>query len=118
MYKDIVSIQEHATDLDAIINSIRNILLTMRGSLPGKPRFGSDLYKVIFRPLDSLTTAMAKRYVKEALTEFEDRIIVKDIKIKREEAFNKIIINITFAYKDNDFGTETNTSSVAVSFNL
>lgn len=100
MYKDIVSLHSDVTSLDAIKNSIKNILLTPRGSLPGKPRFGSDLYKVVFQPLDPLALAISKNYVMEALTEYEDRIVVKKVDLRRDDAFNKLIIDIVFTYKD------------------
>ena len=100
MYNDVVSLYDSATGLNAIKNSIKNILLTPRGSLPGKPRFGSDLYKVVFQPLDPLTMAIAKNYVMEALTEYEDRINVRRVDIRRDDAFNKLLIDINFTYKD------------------
>ena len=74
MYKDISYFAKDVTEIDAIKNSIKNILMTPRGSLPGKPRFGSDLYKIIFSQLDSISETIAKSFVIEALNEFEDRI--------------------------------------------
>ena len=100
MYNDVTSLHGNVTGLNAIKNSIKNILLTPRGSLPGKPRFGSDLYKVVFQPLDPLTMAIAKNYVMEALTEYEDRINVRRVDIRRDDAFNKLLIDINFTYKD------------------
>ena len=37
MYKDYNSVELYNTDIKAINNSIRNILLTRRGSVPGNP---------------------------------------------------------------------------------
>ena len=100
MYNDVTSLDSSATGLNAIKNSIRNILLTRRGSVPGKPRFGSDLYKIVFQPLDPLSMAIAKNYVMEALTEFEDRINVRRVELRSDDAFNKLLIDINFTYKD------------------
>ena len=120
MYKDFSSITEVATDLKAIKQSIRNILLTRRGSVPGKPNFGSDLYNIIFSELDHLTMSIAKNYVSEALREFETRIDVKQVQVKQDIAFNKIIIDIYFTYTDISFNAdvEEQRESVSVSFNL
>ena len=41
MYKDLTTVELNVTEIKAINNSIRNILLTRRGSVPGKPRFST-----------------------------------------------------------------------------
>lgn len=116
MYKDISTIENYVTDLDALKNSIRNILLTKKGSLPGKPTFGSDLYRIIFKPLDHLTISIAKNYIEEALTKFEDRIVVEEIQMKKVEEFNKLIIDIYFSYTDDSLNEIQD--STALSINL
>jgi phage baseplate assembly protein W len=120
MYKDMNDFESNAEGINAINNSIRNILMTRRGSVPGKPRFGSDLYKIIFYPLDHLTEAMARNFIMEALNEFETRIIVSDIVFKKVEEYNKLIININFRYKDVEIGTSSSAlqGQTAISFNL
>lgn len=115
MYKDLTNINQDATEVNAIKQSIKNILLTRRGTVPGKPNFGSDLYRIIFRQLDHATATIAKNFVIEALTEFEDRIIVKNVDFKIVEEYNKLVIDITFSYKNIDSKTEDTTS---VTFNL
>lgn len=114
MYKDMVSINNDNTRLMAINNSIRNIILTPRGSVPGKPRFGSDIYKIVFSQLDSLTETMAKNYINEALSEFEDRINVLSINIQQVPEYNRMVINISYQYKD-DFSISSANTSIAVS---
>jgi phage baseplate assembly protein W len=118
MYKDIEEFNEDDTDLDAIKNSIRNILLTPRGSLPGKPRFGSDLYKIIFSPLDPLTERIAKNYIQESLSEYEDRIIVNNIEIKKIEEYNRLVIDIAFSYVDSQYNDENVGDTVSLSVNV
>ncbi len=101
MYKDLTSVELNNTDIKAINNSIRNILLTRRGSVPGKPRFGSDLHTLIFSQLDSLTESVAKSMIFACLTEFEDRINITNIDLKSVEEFNKLVITVDYKYKDN-----------------
>lgn len=114
MYKDFNNLSTVDTELNAIKNSIKNILLTPRGSLPGNPRFGSDLYKILFSQMDHLTEAMAKNFIKEALREFEDRISIIDISIKKVEEFNKIVIDILFSYTDKEFNQTQDSTSITV----
>lgn len=118
MYNDVVSLDGSATGLNAIKNSIKNILMTPKGSVPGKPRFGSDLFKIVFQSLDPLTMAIAKNYVMEALVEFEDRIDVKRVDIRRDDAFNKLVIDIIFTYRDISQAELNGESSVSVGFKL
>lgn len=114
MYKDYSTASSDSYDLDAIKNSIKNILLTPRGSLPGKPNFGSDLYKILFSQMDHLTESMAKRFVKSALQEFEDRVSIIDISIKNVEEFNKIVIDLLFTYTDKEFNTTQASTSLSI----
>lgn len=116
MYKDITDFNINSTDIKAINQSIKNILLTPIGSLPGKPSFGSNLYKIVFAQLDSLTEEMAKNYIYEALRKYETRILVKEINFKRIDEYNKLVIDIVYYYRDEDL--LTNESSTSVSFSL
>lgn len=116
MYKDFNNLSNAVTDLQAIKNSIKNILLTPKGSLPGKPEFGSDLYKVLFSQMDHLTESMAKRFVKEALRKYEDRITIIGIEIKKVEEFNKLVIDLLFSYTDKEFNNTQDSTSIT--FNL
>lgn len=110
MYKDLNTIEQHSTDIKAINNSIKNILLTRRGSVPGNPRFGSDLYTLIFSQLDSLTESVAKSMVFACLTEFENRINIITIDLRSVEEYNKLVINIHYKYRDS-FGQSTDGSA-------
>lgn len=101
MYKDITAVDAHNSDVNAINNSIRNIILTRRGSVPGKPRFGSDLYTLLFSQLDTLTESVAKSMIFACLTEFEDRIKIIDISLKSIEEYNKLVVTVNYRYKDN-----------------
>lgn len=117
MYKDLRTISVHDTDINAIKNSITNILMTRRGSLPGKPKFGSDLYRLNFSQLDSLTVIMAKNFIFEALNEYEDRINITEVNITKVEEYNKMVINIIFSYRDSFLNYDTSSESLNLSLN-
>lgn len=113
MFKDIDGIIDTVDELSAIKNSITNILMTTRGSLPGKPNFGSDVFKALFAPLDGLRTSLLKNYIRESLNEFEPRITLIDVQIKNVEEYNKIVIDINFSYK-NITGTVYTSTSLSI----
>lgn len=114
MYKDLKTVVDYNTNIQAINNSIKNILLTRRGSVPGIPRFGSDLYTLIFSQLDSLTESVAKSMILSALSEFEDRIIVKNIDLKSIAEYNRLSITINYVYKDEFNNTEEASAIVSI----
>ena len=114
MYKDLKTMVENNTNIQAINSSIKNILLTRRGSVPGIPRFGSDLYTLIFSQLDSLTESVAKSMILSALSEFEDRIIVKNIDLKSVAEYNRLSITINYVYKDEFNNTEEASAIVSI----
>lgn len=123
MWKDLKNLQkgsntdiENVYEVQAIKNSIKNILSTKIGSVPGRPNFGSNLYLLVFEQLDSMTEDLAKRYTREALARFEDRINVIDVKTSKDEAFNRLIINVVFSYKTKDGVIQSDSTSI--SFNL
>jgi hypothetical protein len=51
-------------NIDVILNSWNNILLTPLGSYIADPEFGSNLYKLIFEPADDGTVEAIKQEVK------------------------------------------------------
>lgn len=106
MYKDFNEIKKINDNIDyniqALNNAIRNILLTRRGSMPGKPTFGSDIYKVVFSQLDSVTISLVKRFVFEALLEWEPRINLDNVEVISIPEYNKMIIVIKYSFRDKE----------------
>ena len=97
MYKDMNRVNADVTEIAAIKNSIRNILGTPKGSLPGRPDFGSSLFQVLFQPLDHLVKSIATNYVREALSEFEPRVVVDAVEFKSVPEFNRVVIDISIS---------------------
>ena len=100
LYTDFTTVSDTETDAAAINHAIKNILFTPKGSLPGKPTFGSDLYKVLFAPLDNVTEVIMSRYIREALREWETRITVSSVNIQAVPEYNKIIATLQYRYRD------------------
>lgn len=104
---------ESVTDDEAIKNSVRNIIATKKGTVPGKPEFGSNIYNILFELFTPLTRTIAINYVQEALQEFENRINILDIDVKFVEEYNKITIDVQYEYVNNGMLIDT-TVSVAL----
>lgn len=101
IYNDYETISTTVTDVKAINNSIRNILLTPIGSLPGRPDFGSRINNLLFEQNDDAIKDLIEIYVIEALTKWEPRINITDIRSVNDPKYNAIYIHIYFYYVDN-----------------
>lgn len=60
-------------DIDVILNSWNNILLTPLGSYIADPNFGSNLYRLIFEPADSGTVEAIKTEVQTRIENYDTR---------------------------------------------
>ena len=67
-------------DASAIKQAIVNVLLTNRGERLMNPRYGSDIRRFLFEPLDYGTGFQIKSNIRDTLERFEPRISVIDIK--------------------------------------
>lgn len=100
LYNDYRTATTTATDAAAINNSIKNILLTRKGSVPGKPTFGSNLDDVLFNQLDHITKSLLEDQIVEALTQWEKRILVTNVLVQDVPEYNKLIATISYKYRD------------------
>ena len=118
MFKDMNSgkKKDSVEDTTAINNAIKTILLTPYGSLPGRPTFGSHIYKAVFEHLDDLVIIMIKRYTSEALDEWEPRIDVNEVHVQRDEEYNRVIIGIDYSIKAQANQLDDYTNHVKIAF--
>lgn len=100
LYNDYRTATTTSTDAAAINNSIKNILLTRKGSVPGKPTFGSNLDDVLFNQLDHITKSLLEDQIIEALTQWEKRILVTNVLVQDVPEYNKLIATISYKYRD------------------
>ena len=77
LYADVVPVIE----LDAIRNSVKNILLTQPGGRPFNPEFGCNLQSYLFENYDAFIGIEIQETVKVALRLFEPRIRVIDVTV-------------------------------------
>lgn len=100
IYVDYRDVNAVVTDAAAINNSIKNILFTKIGSLPGKPDFGSDIHEILFNQLDHITADLLKNYIKEAIAKWEPRIFITNVVIEDVPEYNKLIATLYYVYRD------------------
>ena len=72
-----IALVSHEDDID---EAILIILRTRPGERPMRPRFGSDLYRLLFASVDQDTANRAQMYVTDALEMWEPRIELRDVR--------------------------------------
>jgi len=66
-------------NIDVIISSWNNILLTPKRTYLHDPEYGSDLFKLIFEPVDSITIERIKNEIVLAIRRYDNRAEIDDI---------------------------------------
>lgn len=110
IYKDIQKVNKDVYDVDAINQSLKNIILTRKGSVPGKPKFGSDIYKILFNPIDHITENILKRYIQEAIQEWEDRVQILEVIVEEIPEYNKVVSTLKYKFLSDKLNQEYTTT--------
>lgn len=84
------------TNVDAVKQSIRNILLTDKGERPFQPNFGGNIRALLFDNATPQTFDFAKQNIRAAIESYEPRADVMDVVISGEIDRNEIFITIVF----------------------
>lgn len=85
-------------DIEVILSSWNNILLTPVGTYPFDSEFGSNLMNFIFEPADTGTAEMIKSEIRSKLNKYDDRASITNIQINflnNKKGFN---IDIEVSY--------------------
>lgn len=65
----------------AIIQSIKNLLMTNFGERPFNPKFGCGINAMLFEPLDGLTASMISNEIKTAISNYEPRVSLDTVTV-------------------------------------
>jgi len=99
IYFDYSSAQTVHTNEKAINDSIRNILLTRIGSVPGKPSFGSSIHTYLFDLMSGSTVGdLVKIAVLDAILTWEPRVQILDVTVKQIPEYNRLMLDVTYDY--------------------
>ena len=88
--KDIVL----AVDDRAVINSLRNLILTNHYERPFHPDIGSNIRKMLFEPISPLTANYIQREIEDTIRNFEPRVSLREVivQVKPDENFYSVIM--------------------------
>lgn len=83
-------------DTDAIINSVKNILLTSPGQKLLNPTFGIDLRRFLFYPVNTRIGYLIGLDFSERLPKFEPRITIDSVQVVLQPEDNAYEVNVVF----------------------
>ena len=98
-------------DIDAVKQSVKNLVLTAQGERPFNPLLGSDIRQLLFEPVDDFTAFDIEEQIRLTLQNHEPRVNVLGIDVSPEEDNNRFRVSI-------DFQMITNLDTGSVSFYL
>jgi len=98
--KDIIPM----TDIDAVRNSIKNLVLTSRYERPFQPELGSGVSGLLFENSSPDTIFLLKEYVREVVSNYEPR--VSDLRVLVEDDSDNNAYHITIAFNVISVDTE------------
>lgn len=84
------------TDIAAVRQAVRNLLMTNHGEVPFRPLYGGNLNSLLF----SLSTEYNKRdielLVKEAIDTYEPRAVVLNVTVDDTPDYNAMTVKVAF----------------------
>lgn len=85
-----------ASDIDAIKNSVKNIILTEVGTRPFNPEFGTRVTSLLFENVDLITQRQLTLEIENGIRKFEPRISNFKVNAIANPDGNSYIISIFF----------------------
>lgn len=82
--------------VEAVKQSVVNILLTSPGERPFNPYFGGNLYQYLFENYDDVTAAAIESTIINTLRNFEPRVRVIDVQVDNLDYRNALRITLEF----------------------
>jgi phage baseplate assembly protein W len=83
-------------DNQAVIRSVRNLLLTKYYERPFNPDLGSNLDALLFEMVSPITSAAIENEIRNTITNFEPRAKISDLVVSERPDQNSYDITITF----------------------
>ena len=83
-------------DVNAVKQSLISLIFTMFNERPFQPDLGSPIYKLLFEPVDTITTEAIKRAIENLIQNHEPRVILNRLDVVPSEDEHEYLITIFF----------------------
>lgn len=85
---------------NAIIQSVKNLIMTNYNERPFNPKLGSNINRMLFEPLDGISASIINKEIKNVIDNFEPRATVEDIKVTPNQSEDGYNVILTFRTKN------------------
>jgi len=83
-------------DEQAVIHSVRNLLVTSHYERLFQPDLGSNIRRLLFEPLDNITATSLEREIIQTITNFEPRVRIIELDVSTNDERNAFEVYIQF----------------------
>jgi phage baseplate assembly protein W len=80
----------------AVINSVKNLILTNHYERPFQPELGSNIRRLLFENVDSVMAAQIEREIEETILNFEPRVQVSRVTASAAPDENRYDVELEF----------------------
>lgn len=103
-------INKHLDEI-AVINAIKNLVLTSHYEKPFNPDYGSNVRKLLFETLDIITASAIEREIQQTIQNYEPRVEILSLSVIPDDEQNAFSVRMQFLIVNQ-------TNPVSVSFLL
>ena len=84
------------TGYNAVIQSVKNLVLLAHYEKPFHPEIGSNIRKMLFEPLDPISATIIAREIEDVINNFEPRVDLKDVIVQENIDGNGYDVTVEF----------------------
>jgi phage baseplate assembly protein W len=95
-------------DDQAVIRSVRNLLLTNFYERPFQPNLGGNIDRLLFEPATNLTASLIKTEIENVITNYEPRVQIEEIVVMSNINENSFTVSLSFYIGNNTLPTSVN----------
>jgi phage baseplate assembly protein W len=89
------------TDDNAVRTALRNLIHTRHYERPFRPELGCQIHNLLFELADPLTLIVAERTIKDAISKFEPRVILLNVRVRSTDD-NELFIEIEYKLRNTE----------------
>lgn len=99
------------TNEAAIVNSIKNLILTNHYEKPFQPDIGSNVRRLLFENMDGITATSIEKEIQQTISNYEPRVNISAINVSADVENNGFTVYM-------EFFVANNTSPITINFFL
>lgn len=83
-------------DQFAVIQSVKNLLLTSHYERPFQPELGSNIRKLLFEQMDVITSSNLETEIRQVIGNYEPRVTISNLIVSPDENNNTYRVQLEF----------------------